>query len=196
MKFILPTQAVLNAMKCTATNDPRYYLEGIHVTKSSVEATNGHYLYQAKLKELKIPDAIKDLGYDFEMPDSIIIRMKQKIAKPVKKSGCEFMLFEINGCDVVVTPLNQFGQKMACYLGEIIEGRFPDCDRVIPTGEKEDFECVGFNSAYLKKLDEVSDGRYGSVKLKLFGENKVAIFEIMSHSEHYEALFVLMPIRL
>lgn len=196
MKFILPTQAVLNAMKCTATADVRYYLEGIHITKDSVEATNGHYLYQVKLKEFEVPDAIKELGYEFEMPESMIVRMKQKIAKPAKRSGCQFILFDVNGDEVVVTPLNQFGQKMACYLGEAVEGRFPDCNRVIPTGEKEDFECVGFNSAYLKKLDEVSDGKYGSVKLKLFGENKAAIFEIMSHSEHYNALFVLMPIRL
>lgn len=196
MKFILPTQAVLNAMKCTATADVRYYLDGIHVTKDSVEATNGHFLYQAKLKDCKIPEAIEELGYDFEMPDSMIIRMKQKIAKPVKRSGCQFILFEVNGGEVIATPLSQHGQKMACYLGEIVDGKFPDCDRVIPSGEKEDFECVGFNSAYLKKIDEISDGKYGSVKLKLFGENKAAIFEIMSHSEHYEAIFVLMPIRL
>ena len=196
MKFILPMQAVINAQHCTATNDIRYYLEGFHVTKQAVQATNGHYLYQAKLKEIEYPDYLPDWRNDFELPDAMIIRMKQPIKKPIKKSGCQFVTFEVEESKVIATTIDQFGKSIGVFLGEVIDGRFPDAERVIPKGEQESHVQIGFNSAYLKKVHQVSDGQFASVKLKTYGENSAAVFEIIGFNEHYEGLFVLMPILL
>lgn len=196
MKFILPLQAVINAQHCTATNDIRYYLEGFHVTKSAIQATNGHYLYQAKFKEIEYPDYLPEWRCDFELPDSMIIKMKQTIKSPVKKLGCQFVTFEIEESKVIATTIDGFGRPVGVFLGEVVDGRFPDAERVIPSGEQEPYSQIGFNSAYLKKVYQVSEGKLSSVKLKTYGENKAAVFEILSLSEHYEAVFVLMPIRL
>ncbi|AUR98053.1 hypothetical protein NVP1246O_46 [Vibrio phage 1.246.O._10N.261.54.E10] len=196
MKFILPLQAVINAQHCVATREIRYYLEGFHVTKTAVESTNGHYLYQAKLKDIEYPDYLPDWRNNFELPDSMIIKMKQIIKKPIKKTGCQFVTFEIEESKVIATTIDQLGRPIGVFLGEVVDGRFPDAERVIPKGEQESHVQIGFNSAYLKKVHQVSDGQFASVKLKTYGENSAAVFEIMSLNEHYSAVFVLMPIRL
>ena len=196
MKFILPIQAVINAQHCVASCDVRYYLEGFHVTKQSVQATNGHYLYQAKLKEIEYPDYLPEWRCDFELPESMIIKMKQIIKKPIKKSGCEFVVFEVEESKVIATTIDMFGKSIGVFLGEVVDGRFPDAERVRPKGKQKPCSQIGFNSAYLKKVDQVSDGAYSSVKLKTYGEHKPAVFEILPLNEHYNAVFVLMPIRL
>jgi DNA polymerase III sliding clamp (beta) subunit (PCNA family) len=196
MKFILPLQAVINAQHCVATNDIRHYLEGFHVTKTAIESTNGHYLYQAKLKGIKYPDYLPDWRDSFELPDSMIINMKQTIKAPIKKSGCQFVTFEVEDSKVIATTIDMFGKPIGAYLGEVVDGRFPDTERVIPKGDPEPCAQIGFNSAYLKKVDQVSEGKFSSVKLKTYGEHKAAIFEIMSINDHYSSIFVLMPIRL
>lgn len=197
MKFILPIKAVVNAQKCIANRDVRYYLNGFHVTKNTVEATNGHYLYQAKIKSFEYPDYLPDWKSSFELPESMIIKMKQPIKHPVKKLGCEFVIFEVAESKVIVTTIDQYGNDIGVYLGEVVDGRFPDIERVIPKGDPECHSYVGFNAEYLKKIYEVSSGRFKSVKMKSFGENKAAIFEIIdSVNMHFDAIFVLMPIRL
>lgn len=196
MKFILPLQAVINAQHCVATSDIRYYLEGFHVTKTAIESTNGHYLYQAKLKEIEYPDYLPDWRDSFELPDSMIIKMKQAIKAPIKRAGCQFVTFEVEGLKVIATTIDMFGQPIGVYLGEVVDRRFPGTEKVIPKGNPEPYAQIGFNSAYLKKVDQVSEGKFSSVKLKTYGENKAAVFEILSLNEYYTSLFVLMPIRL
>lgn len=196
MKFILPLKAVINAQSCVSKGDIRYYLDGFHVTKSAVESTNGHYMYQAKMKNFEYPDYLPDWKSSFDLPESMIINMKQSIKKPIKMTGCEFVIFEVNESEVIAKTINQHGGTIGVYLGEVVEGKFPDTSKVIPSGEPEPYSQIGFNSSYLKKVDQVSDGKFSSVKLKTYGENKAAVFEIMSHSDHYDAIFVLMPIRL
>lgn len=196
MKFILPINAVINAQKCVATQDPRFYLEGFHITKKAIEATNGHCLYQAIFKDFEYPDFLPDWRSSFELPDSMIVRMKQHIKKPAKKNGCDFVIFEVEESKVIATTINQFGEPVGVYLGEVVDGRFPDCERVIPTGDPECHKQIGFNSAYLKRLDQVSDSKYSSVKLKSYGETKAAVFEIIGLDQYYSAIFVIMPIRL
>lgn len=197
MRFILPLTAVLNASKCVSKGDPRYYLEGFHVTKKAVEATNGHYLYRAAFKDFSYPDYLPEWRLDFDLPDSMIIKMKQQIKKPAVKSGCEFVVFEIDGSEVIATTIDQFGGKIGCFLGAVVDAGFPDADKVIPSGEVKQNEPVGFNSSYLKKLNEVSEGRTGSVKMTTYGKDKPALFEITGgFNQYYDAVFVLMPIRI
>jgi DNA polymerase III subunit beta len=196
MKFILPIDAFLNASKCVEINDPRYYLEGVHVTKNTIEATNGHYLYQAKIKEFEYPDCIKEMSLDSINPESMIIKMIQPVKKPAKTQGCEFIIFDVNENKVIATTVNQFGRELAVYLGEVIEGIFPDARRVIPSGGGESTPLIGLNAGYLKKLSEVCGGRFKSVKMNTFGDNKPVMFEVIDYDKHYSATFTLMPIRL
>ena len=197
MKFALPIGSVINAQKCTAKNDIRFYLNGFHVTKDGISATNGHYIYHAKLKDFEYPERITENHDIGEMPVSIIIKMKQPIKKPTAKSGCDFVIFDVTDTKVIATTVNQFGGEIGCFLGETIDGRFPDINKVIPSGdEKEDFASISFNADYLKKLSDVSDGRFKAVTMKCYGQKKAVLFEISSSSAHYEPIFVLMPIRI
>lgn len=197
MKFALPINAVINAQKCTAKKDTRYYLEGFHVSKEAISATNGHYLYSAKFKSFEYPESITENHKLDELPDSMIIKMKQPIKKPAAKRGCEFVVFEVTDSKVVATTIDQFGSEIGCFLGLVVDGRFPDVSKVIPSEkEKEDFDLIGFNADYLKKLQEVCEGSFKSVMMKCHRQNKAAVFEISTLSTHYEPIFVLMPIRI
>ncbi|WP_346729583.1 hypothetical protein [Serratia marcescens] len=40
--MIFPTRLLRAALVCVAKHDPRYYLEGVHITPKYIEATNGH----------------------------------------------------------------------------------------------------------------------------------------------------------
>lgn len=197
MKFILPINAVLNAIKCQAKGDQRYYLSGIHITQHAVEASNGHYLYQAKLnKDLHYPDYLPDWRSSFDLPESMIIRMKQRITNPIKSSGCEFVIFEVDEKEVIVKPVNKFGEIIACYLGEVIEGKFPNTDNLIPSGEPDNHARVGYNSAYLKKINDIAEGRFKTVTLQSHGEHKASVFKLSVPHDYYTPIFVLMPVRL
>lgn len=198
MKFILPINAVTNAQKCVAKYEVRYYLEGFHVTKKAVEATNGHYAYRAKLKEFALPEYLANHAEGCELPESMIIKMKQPIKKPAKSSGCEFVFFDVQDSKVIATTIDQFGGEAGCFLGSVIDGKFPDVEGlVIQTGEPENHSQVGYNADYLKKLSEVCDTEFKSVKLQSYGEDKASVFEIINPiNMFYDAIFVLMPIRL
>lgn len=196
MQLILPANAVLNAQKCVAINDVRYYLGGIHVTKVAIEATNGHYMYQAKLKDFKYPDEILESYSPDELPESLIIKMVQPIKKPAVKAGCEFIVFDIDGEKVIATTIDHLGSPLGVYLGEVVDYRFPDTERLIPSGKSEPHDFVGFNSLYLKKVHDIADGRFKSVKMTAYGEDKPVKFEVISNSQYYDSMLVVMPIRL
>lgn len=196
MKFILPIKAVINAQKCIANRDVRFYLEGFHVTKQTVEATNGHYLYQATMKQFEYPSYICEMDIDNQLPESMIIKMKQPIKQPAKRLGCEFVIFDVEDSKVIATTVDQYGLDVGVFLGEVVEGRFPDCEKVIPKGEVECHSQVGFNANYLKKLSEIT-GYTGHVKMQSYGEQKAAVFTVLDHvNMHFDAVFVVMPIRL
>ena len=196
MKFALPIKAVINAQKCQAKNDVRYYLSGFHVTKSCIEATNGHYLYQAKLKECELPEHLAQHVGSNDLPKSLIINVVQQIKEPTKKHGCEYVMFEIEGNDAIATTINQFGGKIAVYLGQVIDGRFPGTEKIIPKDEDSDFSEIVINADYLKKLHEICDGNFKSVHMKCFGQNKPILFEVKSINTLYESKFIVMPLKI
>lgn len=197
MRFILPINAAINAQKCQASFDVRYYLNGFHVTKTTVEAISGHYAYQAKLKEFSIPDNVAIHCANNELPDSMIIQMNQTIKKPAKRVGCEFVVFDVNESEVIATTIDQFGGKVGCFLGKVIDVRFPDFSKIITDGEINAGEPVGFNASYLKKLSEVADGHIAAVKMQAYGPEKATVFDIINRTNMlYDAKFVLMPLRL
>lgn len=196
MKFALPIKAVINAQKCQSKNDVRFYLCGFYVTKEAVESMNGHYLYQAKLKECELPDYLTHHVGENDLPESLIINMVQQIKDPIKKHGCEYVLFEVVGSDVIATPINQFGGKIAVYLGQIVDGKFPETKKIIPENVDTDFGEVGVNADYLKKLYEVCDGDFKTVHMKCHGQNKPILFEIKTLSHLYESKFVVMPLKI
>jgi len=197
MKFALPIKAVTNAQKCQAKDDARYYLNGFHVTSNTVEASNGHFLYQAKIKQFEYPSYICDMNINNQPPETMIIKMKQQIRQPLKKLGCEFVVFEVVDSKVIATTIDHYGSDIAVYLGEVVDGEFPDVKkRAIPYGEPEQHKQVSFNADYLKMLSSVT-GYTGHVKLQSYGEHKASVFTIIDHvNMHFDAIFVLMPIRL
>ncbi|HIE0684553.1 TPA: hypothetical protein ACXJNH_002779 [Proteus mirabilis] len=40
--MIIQTHLLRAALVCVAKHDPRYYLQGIHISNKYIEATNGH----------------------------------------------------------------------------------------------------------------------------------------------------------
>lgn len=196
MKFALPVKAVINAQKCQAKYDVRYYLEGFHVTKGSVVATNGHYLYQANLKNCELPDYMQALVGDNELPESVIINMVQQIKPPIKRAGCEYVLFEIAENDVIATTIDHLGGKIAVYLGKVVDGKFPDVNKIIPSEVESNFAEIGINADYLKKLHEICDGNFKAVHMKCHGQDKPIVFDIKVLNCHYESKFVLMPLKI
>jgi len=195
MKFILPLRVFLNAIQCQADRDVRNYLNGVHISANRVQATNGHYAYNAFVKDYTLPEWV---DFDNKYPVSLIIAMKQKIRKPTKTKGECFAVIESNNNDVIVTVINWIGEKIGCYLGEIIEGRFPNFHRIYSElkTEKENIS-VGFNAEYLAIMKGLSTSKLGSVKMTTHGENKATVFEFLDGcNEYFSQEFILMPMRL
>ena len=100
------------ALVCAATQDVRYYLEGIHITEQHVEGTDGH-----RAARFKTPPGAMDLD---------VIIPKFKIPAPVQK-----VLIAVQGENVEAHMMNGKGEETFIKL-TAIDGDFPDIGRILP----------------------------------------------------------------
>ena len=83
---------------------------------------------------------------------------------------------------------------------EIIDGKFPDYRRILPSEEKyEEVKKIGFNAGYLSKCEKVlrgvsQDKRWNGVTLNFSGENGSAV-ATQKHYEFGTSQFIVMPMR-
>lgn len=209
MKHIatVPAALVKAAMLFQAKNDVRYYLNGIMITKSHIVATDGHVMFVSPYESDLRPD------------EQMIIAIKVKI--PAKAHNLELFYDDESNIGVArcveVTPFNmkvrnsitgEFedvpptaaavldGQgHQQCAFFHKIDGKFPDRERVVPTGEAIPTDRIGINFDFFARVAKACKelgSRFPQCAVNLRGA-KTAI-EVDLQSCHYAgAKAIIMP---
>ena len=187
MQFSILRKQLKGMSRIAATKDIRYYLNGLHVVQDNrgtyIEATNGHMLGRLLIDETPIAN-----------PCSVILPLDSvKTLAATGKKGNESLCFTVDG--VKITVINPDSSSM---VFQAVEGKFPDCDRVIPKLTSDSgLEPSTYNPDYIAAFADCANDLRGhkstgiSVQIKQRG-NDSGIVNIDS-----EPLFVgvIMPMR-
>lgn len=144
-----------------STEETRYYLNGIYLHALDVNgkdmlravATDGHRLAQA---EVEAPDGA--MG----MPNVIVPRKAVSEVQKLLEAPDAFVTVELSESKI------RFTVEQVVLTSKLIDGTFPDYNRVIPTGNEK--ELVLDRAAFASAVDRVStiaSDRGRAVKLSL-----------------------------
>ena len=187
MQFSILRKQIKAMSRLAATGDIRYYLNGLHVVQDNrgtyIEATNGHMLGRLLIDETPVAN-----------PCSVILPLDSvKTLSATGKKGKETVCFTVDG--VKISAISPQGETM---IFQAVEGKFPDCDRVVPTVTSDSgLEPSTYNPEYIQAFYDCANDLRGhkstgiTVQIKQRG-NDSGIVNIDSDS-----LFVgvIMPIR-
>jgi len=182
----VPAMLLKAAMLNQAKGDVRYYLNGIHIDKENgrVCGTNGHTLFVGN----------SELFSNFD--ESMIISISGTIpARAINahfvniREGCGYIHFTGNKSAIQASN----GAHARCFY-DVIEGKFPDVDKLIKEKELVAVEKIGVNPKYLDLLNKISKcmGSKGSM-INFRGNNESIDFKIM-HTD-YDCHYIVMPMR-
>jgi hypothetical protein len=144
MKFSIQRKELKALSRLAATQDLRYYLCGIHVVQDNrgtyLEATNGHMMGRLLVDDQPKPQNSVIIGND-----------ALKSLFGTAKTANEILHFTVDGVKIhVITPTGE-------QTFQALDGRFPDCDRVLPLDIKdEDISPAGFNPEYLMAFQQAA----------------------------------------
>lgn len=178
-QFTIPVTKLKAADVFSGAEETRYYLCGVHLVRNAqgtlLEATDGHRL-------IRIKDESAGEDINVIIPSIIISRVK------INKRAEDSVKVTIDGENV---SLEYDGQTVT---GQLIDGTFPDGDRVQPKPSKAAPREIVFNPSYLgdfAKVNKILHGTTcGGIKLVLAND---ASSPQRIVGKGYEA--VLMPMR-
>ena len=110
--MIIPSKLIRAALVCAAKNDVRYYLCGLHVTPKHIEATNGHVALR--------------MEHGIRTKKNIIVQFEGNV--PAKAETTELIFNK----EPIAIHRDQFQRRLSISGIKLLDGRFPDLDRVIP----------------------------------------------------------------
>lgn len=206
MKFIVPIGYLRAAMLAQAKDDVRYYLKGIHFKGNKIESTNGHIAYQATLNQ-GLNDVYnefdKTITEDCQVPDDLIIKIDRKIPASTKVRNIAFAKIELEDKNkVLIRYLDYMNTQVDVGHGDILDGRFPDIDKVLEkhfNSEEVKNETISINSEYLGVVDKIGKTTskiYASVLMETKNKDCAVKFSFNrpENTENKEFLLV-MPLR-
>lgn len=137
--FSIDARQIKSAMTMQAKNDIRYYLNGILIGGGKVVATDGHRLIVVDSPESTF--------------EPTIFAIKGRV--PKKAMSCDFVFI---GEDYgVVMSKDTVGNDIdAVVKFAVVDGRYPDYNRVIPKGGCHKVSKVGFNIGYLADVSKAA----------------------------------------
>jgi len=156
----------------SAKNDVRYWLNGIHIDRNHVTATNGHVLLRICY------------GQDLDLgPDGIVLALPKFTVK-ASNPGCAISIEETetpvpHGNDTVT----EYSRVARLFINdtvhklEIIDGQYPDVTRVIPSENQTKQSDSSFQSQYLEliaKAARLLNRNKKETTCRLYGETNCA----------------------
>lgn len=182
VKFTIRSALVKAAMLFQAKQDIRYYLNGIRIEPNRIAATNGHCMW------------LHNFESELDIAESLTLQFKG--AMPAKSFNINFEVGEKSG---VAFSEDVDGKIIAATYFELIDGTYPDIDKVIaPKEDEKPTPVIGFNTEYLSLLQKatklVGNQRYPSVVVNLRGPDAVSVFNI--RGPEFNSKLFLMPVRL
>lgn len=192
--FIL---ALKSAMVVVPKSDVRYYLKGVYVRCNDhgvvdIVATDGHRLVWHRLTA-----DYTEAGQAILDRDSVEAYLKAN--KTPKGDSTRYL--QLIGDKAELT-----GADAMPWLFALVEGRYPDFERIIPQNWRERAQqgMVGINGKYVadswKALESFTD-RFGGLAFYLAGPSDVALIEgrvadLEAAHMHDQSIYAVMPLRL
>lgn len=178
MKLKISKLLLEGALMFQAKNDVRYYLNGIcFMPDGRVAATDGHRAFIAN-------------KHDNKITDNVIVSVSKS---PTKRYDYAVLDTKTK----MVTYHDDTELMVGAGICNIIDGRFPDVDRVIPK-QTSPTEQIGFNAKYLadvEKLAKLFNPKYESVRFELNGNTSAAVANISAPTGE-TAKVIVMPMRI
>jgi DNA polymerase III sliding clamp (beta) subunit (PCNA family) len=178
MILVISKAALLSAMIFQAKKDVRYYLNGICFSPDRrVYATDGHRAFIGEHET----DGVKE---------NIIVSI----------SGPKVSKFEKASIDTesgIVSYLDEHGVRVGAGICEVVNGRFPDIERITSKYENKPTDEIGFNAGYLADIEKAAklySPKFCGIKIKPNGNSEASIVEF--HSPHDKGTLVIMPMRI
>jgi hypothetical protein len=169
----------------TSTDSLRPALQHIQVINGHVFATNCHILVKIPVHEVFGPDLIQP---DEELYFSGEQWKRQNFAKAIRiiREGNTFKAFDKKGVLIGIT------EAMTVEIFTNNVGRFPDCERVIPTTELDNINKIGFNHKLYSDIVECFNLETPIFYMEFRGERKAII--VRNGPGHTEGFGLIMPI--
>lgn len=155
----------------------RYYLNGVcFMPDGKLAATDGHRLFMGQ--------------HDNELTENAIVSIEKAPHKRYTYAICD----TDSG---LVEFFNDSDAGVGVALCRLIDGRYPDVERVIP---KEQAACdrIGFNAGYLadvEKCAKLFNPKWQSVVFELNGNTNAAVATVSSQTGE-TAKIIVMPMRI
>lgn len=161
-----------------AKNDARYYLNGIcFMPDGRIASTDGHRAFIGGKHENKLEE-------------NVIVSVSKS---PTKRYNHAI----IDTKSGIVTYHFGHGDAMVgAGICDVIDGRFPDIDRIIPK-EKSPAEEIGFNAKYLADVEKAAklfNPKFEGVRFELNGNTSAAVANIGAPTGE-TAKVIVMPMR-
>ncbi|MDU7405632.1 MAG: hypothetical protein E7L15_17470 [Citrobacter portucalensis] len=178
MKLKICKTLLESALVFQAKNDVRYYLNGIcFMPDGRIASTDGNRAFIGGNHENKLEE-------------NVIVSVSKS---PHKR----YDYAELDTETKLVTYHHESGLMVGAGICDVIDGRFPDIDRVIPK-EKSPAEEIGFNAKYLADVEKAAklfNPRFEGVRFELNGNTSAAVANLSS-PEGLTAKIIVMPMRI
>ena len=172
MQFTIDAKLIRAAMACQAKNDVRHGLTGILIAKNGdVVGCDGHALFRGNQVWTE---------NDSVIGEDLIIVINGTI--PAKAVAVTFNIGNIP------TASTDNGKMFTC---EVLEGKYPDYNKVIPSKDSDQYSTVlNFNATLLAKAEKVF-GKDALIALHHRGPKNSILIEC---PELADSCLVIMPI--
>ncbi len=176
--MIIPTRLLRAALVCVAKNDPRYYLEGVHIMPKYIEATNGCVALR--------------MEHGINTRKNIIVKFDGAV--PAKADTTELVFNKYP----LAVHRDITGQRIGFTAIRLLDGRFPDMDRVIPTTIDESF-IPAIQGEFMSYPSKMFCRERKNIPVKLAPSGKITgcrfLFDKSICTMFGNPQFVVMPIR-
>lgn len=177
MNLVISKAALLSAMIFQAKKDVRYYLNGIcFAPDNKLYSTDGHRAFIGE--------------HETEgLNESVIVAI----------SGPKVTKFEKASIDTetgIVSYLDEDGERVSAGVCKVVDGRFPDVERLRSAHENQPVNEIGFNASYLADIEKAAklyNPHFCGVKIKPGGSEKAAVVELNGAFGNGQVL--IMPMR-
>ena len=178
MILTVSKNALLSAMIFQAKGDVRYYLNGVcFAPDKKLYSTDGHRAF--------IGEHTTE-GLD----DHVIVTI----------SGPKVTKFETASIDTdtgIVSYLDEHGERTSAGVCKVVDGRFPDVERLRSAHESQPVNEIGFNASYLADIEKAAklyNPKFCGIKIKPNGNTEASLIEF--NSAYGNAQLIIMPMRL
>ena len=178
MILTVSKNALLSAMIFQAKGDVRYHLNGVCFSPDKkLYSTDGHRAF--------IGEHTTD-----GLTEQIIIAI----------SGPKVTKFETASIDTdtgVVSYLDENGERTSAGVCKVVDGRFPDVQRIIRGYKNKATDEIGFNASYLADIEKAAklyNPKFCGIKIKPNGNTEASLIEF--NSAYGNAQLIIMPMRI